>query len=223
MVDKSKILSALKEYSGFKTDAEFAKFLGISPQNLSKWHARNTFDVDKIVNLFPNISKIYLLTGEGDMIKNTDGNNMLASELLSEYHSKCSNKIPLLPITAQGGSLSEFCSSVQRYQCEAIISPIENAEMAIVVRGESMEPEYKDGSIVLLRKIQHEVYIDWGSVYVIDTTNGAILKQVAPGSKEELIRLHSFNPASEYADYEIQKSVILAMYKVIFVMAAKSY
>lgn len=132
-------------------------------------------------------------------------------------------RIPLLPITAHGGSLSVFSASIQRYQCETIISPIENAEMAIVVRGESMEPEYKEGSIVLLRRIQHEVYIDWGSVYIIDTTNGSILKQVAPGSREELIRLHSFNSAPEYADYEIQKSIILAMYKVIFVMAAKSY
>ena len=43
-MSKLLILKKLKKYYNFKKDAEFARFLGISPQLFANWKARNTFD-----------------------------------------------------------------------------------------------------------------------------------------------------------------------------------
>lgn len=68
-MDKVQIINELIEYKGFKTKAKFAEFIGISPQLLSKWMERNTFDIDKMVIAFPEINAIWLLTGKGEMLK----------------------------------------------------------------------------------------------------------------------------------------------------------
>ena len=46
--------------------------------------------------------------------------------------------IPLLPVKAIGGTLSEFEDSVTEYDCEKIISPVKEATLAITVSGDSM-------------------------------------------------------------------------------------
>lgn len=68
-VDKKKILNEIKEYKKFKSNADFARFLGITPQGLATWYARNTFKVNKIANAIPELNYSWLLTGEGPMLK----------------------------------------------------------------------------------------------------------------------------------------------------------
>lgn len=51
------------------SNAEFARVLGISPQNLSNWYKRNTFDENLILRKFTNVDERWLLTGEGEMLK----------------------------------------------------------------------------------------------------------------------------------------------------------
>lgn len=69
-VDKKKMLKELRRYKKFTSDAAFARFLEITPQGLATWYARNTFDISKIANKFPEVNHIWLLTGEGEMLKN---------------------------------------------------------------------------------------------------------------------------------------------------------
>ena len=69
MIDKSLIFKKLKRFKKFNSEVEFAKYLEISTQNLSAWYKRNTFDENKIVDKFPEINRVWLLTGEGEMLK----------------------------------------------------------------------------------------------------------------------------------------------------------
>ena len=71
-VDKSLILNKIKSYKGFRSDAEFARFLEISPQGLASWHKRNSFDINKIEDKIPELNTTWLLTGEGDMLKHIE-------------------------------------------------------------------------------------------------------------------------------------------------------
>ena len=63
------ILALIDHYSqGNK--ARFAGMLGVTPQTISTWISRNTFDIDKIFAKCEGISADWLLTGIGPMFKN---------------------------------------------------------------------------------------------------------------------------------------------------------
>ena len=68
-MDKSLILEELRKYKKFKTQTEFASFMEMTPQGISKWYKRKTFDIDKLAKYFPEVSTEWLLTGEGEMLK----------------------------------------------------------------------------------------------------------------------------------------------------------
>ena len=68
-MDKILILNKLKEYKKFTHQREFALFLGIREQALSKWYARNTYNAELLAIKFPEIDGNWLLTGKGEMFK----------------------------------------------------------------------------------------------------------------------------------------------------------
>lgn len=64
------ILREIKKHYSFKNDAEFARFLGISPQTLSSWQSRNTFDLELLYAKCIDFNAEYLITGQGPMLRN---------------------------------------------------------------------------------------------------------------------------------------------------------
>ena len=170
--------------------------------------------LEKIFYKFPELSKQWLLTGEGQML--TESSDVGKS--VSEENFK---QIPILPISAQGGSLNNFTHSVRSYDCEWMPSPVSDADFAIEVAGESMAPEYPAGARVLIKRINESVFIEWGKEYVIDTENGVVLKRVVPADDENYIRCVSINPAPDYAPFNIPKSSIFGIYIVLGMYAKK--
>lgn len=210
-VDNKKILSELKEYKKFKSDTEFAEYLGISPQRLFNWRKRNTFDKNKIVDKFPEIRPAWLLTGEGEMLKNEVKNNTSALD----------NYVLLLPLSAQGGSLGEFSQSVRTEDCERIKSPVDGADFAISVSGDSMAPEYPNGSRVLVKKIDDRAFIEWGRTYVLDTCNGSVIKVLTPSKREDCVTCNSLNEDPRYAPFDINLRDVFGIYRVLLCMSLK--
>ena len=91
---------------------------------------------------------------------------------------KISKSFPELDVNwlLMGGTLTGFAAPGAMLQnCEAIISPIEDVDFAITVYGDSMAPEYPSGSRILIKKINPNIFIDWGKTYVLDTANGVIV------------------------------------------------
>ena len=128
----------------------------------------------------------------------------------------------LLPQSAMGGNLIGIpVDGVLLDNCERVISPIENVDFAITIYGESMYPEYPSGSRVLVKKINPNSYIAWGNVYVLDTSNGVILKEVQPSDKEGYIQCVSFNPNGKYKPFDVPKADIYGMYRVLACVSAK--
>jgi ribosomal protein S8E len=72
MIDKTLIINKIKERYKFKSDTEFARHLDITPQVLSNWKTRNTFDPSLVYTKCLDINPEWLLTGKGEMLRKDD-------------------------------------------------------------------------------------------------------------------------------------------------------
>lgn len=134
---------------------------------------------------------------------------------------EASTYVPLLPISAQGGSLNDFVVSVKDSDCERVISPIKGTDFAMTVAGDSMAPEYPSGSQILIKKINERAFIDWGKVYVLDTCNGSVIKRIFPADDKDprKVKCVSINP--DYPAFEVSFADIYGIYRVLLSMSVK--
>ena len=139
----------------------------------------------RIADAFPRYNRNWIMEGEEPIL------NSEFSEIIKDEDKVI--LVPLMPISAQGGTLNDFVVSVKKSDCEKIISPIRNVDLAITVQGESMAPEFPNGSTVFVQKINEKAFIDWGKAYVLDTCNGVVIKILIPSEKEGYIKCVSIN------------------------------
>ena len=128
-------------------------------------------------------------------------------------------RVPLIPVEAHAGSLAEFSEAVSEYDCELVVSPVRGASFAIQVTGESMAPAYPNGARILCQQINEAAFIEWGKVYLLDTVNGAILKQVRKAATDDRVLCCSLNPAPEFSPFEVECRHIRGWYRVLMVMS----
>lgn len=86
MMNKKEMLEMVINHYEDGNKAQFAKRLGISPQALSMWFTRNSFDAELLYNKCDGLSGDWLLSGEGEMFKTSQkvnvGNEELNVEIL---------------------------------------------------------------------------------------------------------------------------------------------
>lgn len=176
----------------------------------------------KIQKAFPELNMTWLLLGEGNMLREsnvTQTTNILELPKETTKKDPQSKIVPLIPISAQGGSLNDFSTSVMNYECEKVVSPMMDVDFAISISGDSMAPEYPSGCQVLIKRINESAFIEWGKVYVLDTCNGTIIKKLMPSESSDRVVCVSINPA--YPQFEVAFKYIQGIYRVMMVMAVK--
>lgn len=211
--DTSLNISKLIEYKKLSSDAEFARFVGVSPALVSRWRSRNSYDVDKIVNAFPEVSIPWLLSGEGEMLKADSKEEEY--ELLPRITEDKGR--PYYDVDFLGG-YGEFADDPASAPVAYMIDyPPYNKEGVFYmnVRGDSMAPEINSGDLVALRPI--EAWYDFlllGKVYAIVTLSGQrTIKRLRRGSDSEHYTLEPINPA--YESQEIPKTQIERVFEVL--------
>ena len=211
----AKIGKELRKYfesQGIK-QTEVAQRLGVKPPYITKVFSDEREigknQIEKWITQF-GFNRTWLLTGEGEMLTN---NETLPEQTHDVY------RIPLLPISAQGGAFNDFVVSVQESECERVISPIKNADFAISIQGDSMAPEYPSGSQVLIKRINERAFIEWGKTYVLDTCNGSVVKNLYPADDPNKVICKSINP--DFPPFEVSLSDVYGVYKVLMCMALK--
>ena len=207
-------ISKIKEMKNFSSDAEFARFLGVTPAVLSRWRTRNTYDIDKIVDAIPNISIPWLLTGEGEMLRTAE-EKAEENELLPRITEDRGR--PYYDVDFLGG-YGEFVDDPASAPVAYMIDyPPYNKEGVFYmnVRGDSMAPEINSGDLVALRPI--EAWYDFlllGKVYAVVTLSGQrTIKRLRRGSDSEHYTLEPINPA--YESQEIPKAQIERVFEVL--------
>jgi phage repressor protein C with HTH and peptisase S24 domain len=175
--------------------------------------------IDKILNVYQDLNKVWLLTGEGDMLSSTSSAQPQPSVKNERVVDDEAYKVPLVPISALGGSLNDFNTAVCRDDCETVISPIKDIDMAIKISGDSMEPEYPSGSTVLIKKINEHAFLEWGKVYVLSTCNGTVIKRLMPTDDPNKVLCESINP--KYPPFEVSLEHVYGVYIVMMCMSFK--
>ena len=69
IMDKTLILNEIINHLFDGSKSKFAKKLGVTPQTVSSWLSRNTFDIELIYAKCEVLSADWLLTGAGSMFK----------------------------------------------------------------------------------------------------------------------------------------------------------
>lgn len=178
-----------------------------------------TKTIEKILNIYQDLNKVWLMTGEGDMLSSTSSAQPQPSVKNERVVDDEAYKVPLVPISALGGSLNDFNTAVCRDDCETVISPIKDIDMAIKISGDSMEPEYPSGSTVLIKKINEHAFLEWGKVYVLSTCNGTVIKRLMPTDDPNKVLCESINP--KYPPFEVSLEHVYGVYIVMMCMSFK--
>jgi phage repressor protein C with HTH and peptisase S24 domain len=213
------IVQNLKRYLDFKGISVSAaeKKINLSNGSLSKpFNANTTIKTDtleKFLNSYSDLSSEWLLTGHGDMLKS----EVVGVKRYTKPVGK-EKELPLLPIEVMAGSgTGEFIISEHDIEEWYKIPNFKDADFLVRVTGSSMRPKYSNGDIVACKKLAlHDIYFEWNRIYVLDTTQGAIIKRVKKGSDAENLLIVSDN--LDYDPFELHLSKVNAVALVIGVV-----
>jgi phage repressor protein C with HTH and peptisase S24 domain len=173
------VILRLKKALNISTDIELANYLGISKSTLSNWKARNTLDLPLLFSLCEQISIDWLLTGKGEMLKNSTPKS--PEVLIKKVDSNSKEGIPLIPLDAVAGFPATDSSYAYMENCDRYIIPEfqdKGADFIIRVSGDSMIPLYYSGDLIACHKIHDIRFFQWGTVYVLETSQGVLVKRV---------------------------------------------
>ena len=183
-----------------KSQKDFASLIETTPTSLSKaLNGDVAYLTDNIISKAEAVARYY-------------GDTPSPAEIEQEM-------VLVIPTGARAGTLADFSASIAQYDCERMVTPIKGADYAIQVTGDSMSPEYPSGSVVLIKRINEKAFIEWGKTYVLDTENGAVIKNIRRTDNPEVIECVSMNPA--YQSFTMETKYINGWYRVLMVLSLK--
>ena len=204
---------------------QFEKNVGLSNGAVSKMgNSTRRSVLDKIFLAYPNINQVWLLTGEGEMLKDKTED----TEFIETAASEDSNvMIPLVHIDSVGGvhSPNALVSSEQYIERLVPFPDARPGDVAILQSGNSMAPTIPAGAILQIRRVEGwREYFGYGSDFVLWLTDDRrITKQILKYEPDPVnyVTCHSYNP--EAADEELPKKMIQEVWKVVNVLINKGW
>lgn len=174
--------------------------------------------IEKILSVCQDLNRVWLLTGEGEMLKRghdvrPDHTFQLRTDRILEDQD-----IPLFEITATAGLVGIF-NDVQPVPVDTLRVPnLPPVDGAVYVRGDSMAPLLKSGDIIIFKKTELSPEgILWGQIYLLSYSIGGdtytVVKYVKRSPVEGHIRLISANEFYDPVDIPAGSVTALALVK----------
>ena len=133
--------------------------------------------LEEILTVFPEVSRPWLYFGEGRMLVADAEKSLLAQEDAPAYEKT----LPLIPYDAFAGLPNIDNIGVAFKDCEQYYIPdfiSRGADFLIRVSGDSMVPQYLNGDLLACTMIKDVLFFQWGKIYVIDSSQGVLVKRV---------------------------------------------
>ena len=204
---------------GFETESGFSQVVnGKVPFSESLY--------SKLESLYPFLNIEWLKTGKGNMLAGVplvrDLSAIPQGELKPKEYST-SIKVRLVSNKAKAGWSEGYYNEEYLEELPFVmIDADENYKgryLAFEVEGDSMEPDYLEGDIVICREIQRHLwgsklhFRDWDFV-IAHSTNGIMLKEITAHNVETGdITCHSLNP--KYEDFVLNLHQVAHLYNVV--------
>ena len=218
---KTTIIERISYYLEKKgiTAYRFCKDLGFSNGFLDKHREITTDKYANILGYYPDLNPQWLLTGEGEMLKDNIPNKSKIPEM-EAYSTKANKGIPLVdPVAVGEFGNSHFAIKESDVKDYYIIPKFKNRhiDFMIEVAGSSMYPKYASGDIVACTIINKESFIQWGKVHVIGTREqGLLIKRLYKNEITNCIVCHSDN--EKYPPFDVGKDEITGVALVVGVI-----
>jgi phage repressor protein C with HTH and peptisase S24 domain len=164
-----------------------------------------------VLKKFQDINRVWLTTGVGEML-------LTAPPPPTEPPDGDTILIPVVNLDSRGGMAFNEEVQTDAYITGRLPFPktiAHQGDVVIPIYGDSMEPTYKAGSMVLIREVElWREYLELGCTYIIGLVDDRrIIKTVMAGSDTQHYLLVSINPS--YQPQEIAKNIIRSVWRVI--------
>jgi phage repressor protein C with HTH and peptisase S24 domain len=230
-MNKAVMLDAIKEYLTFKKNSDLAVFLGVTPQAVSNWYSRNTFDAELIYTKCEFVNPDWLLTGKGPMLKTKEKakEEKVKEEKPPSINIKHLEKsdtyatIPIVDVSAAAGH--GFFNPDYTEQIGEITIPTQMLSKKSgnyycgYVSGESMEPTLLNKDYIIFKYLSMEewVYIPNNSIcFLVDRSGISYVKRIVNrlSSKGYLLCLSDNIDKINYGDFSLYEDDISNIYLV---------
>lgn len=115
--------------------------------------------IEKILNFYTDLNRVWLLTGEGEMLRNEQ----------VQTQEQSGTGVPFYDIDVTCGITESFADVREEPQFRINYAPLNDCDAAFPVYGDSMEPDFYAGDVVMVREIHNVDSMLWGEPYLIIT------------------------------------------------------
>lgn len=205
------------------SNTEFAERMGEKTNTVNNWiregYSIGKIVINKIVAKFPEVNASWLLTGEGNMLKD-DATHVAMPNI--KY-------VPMVSQYAYAGYLTGFGDEEYIESLPTIPFIVDQQQMrgnyvCFEVKGDSMDDGSQDsileGDRLLCREIgrhlwaQNKLHINRWDFVVVHRTEGILVKRIVRHDVEACeITIHSLNP--EYADRTLHLNDVAQIFNVV--------
>ena len=219
IVDRIKLF---REYLGIGQTA-FEVNIGVARGYFSNVKTLGSDRILRIHTKYPELNIEWLVTGNGEMIKNAE-REQKTIEISESAISETKRKGALIyDIDATCGLNGRDIEFTDEKVIGSIDAPEINPDSKIIfATGDSMQPLIASGDRVVIRKIESWDYFNYGQVYLIITNEYRLIKRVRrhPKDADNLILLRSENP--DYDDIDLPKREIIHLFIVENILSIKN-
>lgn len=223
-------LSLFAKKKGFKSIRQFEIEAdlpnGFVGKSLSITKARQL----QIQSAFPDLNMSWLLTGEGDMLRHAQsqnitgnsntGNNTIIADTQTQKSTDSHYK-PIVPkyLTSQPNTdvykiLNTDGHSLQLDSMTAI-PPYNNFDFYYMVRQDAMKPLYKEGDVLALAHTERGSDIVQGASMIIDTNDfGFLLRRIY--DRGDYYECRIINENSSFETQNIAKTKVIRLYRIVY-------